>query len=178
VGHSCFAIQNTKATFMDITPVLLKEMEQEAATTRKFLALVPDDKLDWQPHPKSMKLGALAAHIAELGGWVAMTLTTPELDFQKNQYKPFVVANNAELTAFFEKNYQSGHGQMAAATEAQLLEPWALRSGDTIFSTGARLDFLRTIYCQVVHHRAQLGVYLRLLDIPLPGSYGPSADGN
>lgn len=163
---------------MDIIPVLLKEMEQEATTTKKFLALVPDNKLDWQPHAKSMKLGALAAHVAEMGNWVAMTLTTPELDFQKNEYKPFIPAHNAELVEFFEKSYQEGHTQMTAATEAQLLEPWALRSGDTIFSTGSRLDFLRITYCQVVHHRAQLGVYLRMLDIPLPGSYGPSADGN
>ncbi|MBX2905802.1 MAG: DinB family protein [Taibaiella sp.] len=163
---------------MDILPVLLKEMEQEANTTRKFMALVPDDKLDWQPHVKSLKLGQLASHIAELGGWVAMTLTTPELDFQKNEYKPFTFSKNEELMEFFEKNCAAGHDQMAIATEPQLLEPWALRSGDVIFSSGTRLEFLRVCYCQIVHHRAQLGVYLRMLDIPLPGSYGPSADGN
>jgi len=163
---------------MDIIPVLLKEMEQEAITTRKFLALVPNDKLDWQPHSKSMKLGALATHVAEMGNWIAMTLTTTELDFQKNEYVPFVAGNNTELMEFFEKSYASGHSQMEVATEPQLLETWTLRSGEEIFSTGTRLEFLRLCYCQVVHHRAQLGVYLRLLDIPLPGSYGPSADGN
>jgi uncharacterized damage-inducible protein DinB len=163
---------------MDMIPVLLKEMEQEATTTRKFLALVPDDKLEWQPHPKSMKLGTLAAHIAELGGWVAMTLTTSELDFQKNEYKPFTFSRNEELMEFFEKNYAAGHSQLSVATESQLLEPWALRSGDVIFSSGTRLEFVRLCYCQVVHHRAQLGVYLRMLNIALPGSYGPTADGN
>lgn len=158
--------------------MLLKEMEHEATTTRKMLALVPDNLLNWQPHPKSMTMGALAAHVAELGGWVAMTLTTTELDFQKNAYKPFTFAANAELMDFFERNFAAGHEELARATEPQLLETWTLRSGDIVYTTGTRAEFLRTTFCQVVHHRAQLGVYLRLNNIPLPGSYGPSADGN
>jgi len=155
---------------------LLKEMEQEAITTRKMLSIVPNDKYDWQPHPKSMTVSQLATHVAELPGWVSIVLTTNELDFANNPYQPVVINNTDELLNYFEKTYQEGHSQLEKSTDADLLPEWKLRSGDQIFTTGSRADFLRTTYCQIVHHRAQLGVFLRLLDVPIPGSYGPSAD--
>ena len=156
--------------------MLLKEMENEANTTRKMLERVPLDRYDWKPHEKSMSLGNLAAHVAELPGWVTMTLTTTELDFAKNPYEQDRLTSTADLMAFFEGNLAEGKAQLEKATEEQLEEMWTLRNGDHIISTRAKADVLRMSFCQTVHHRAQLGVYLRLLNIPLPNSYGPTAD--
>jgi uncharacterized damage-inducible protein DinB len=161
---------------MEIIPMLLKEMEQEAKTTRKMLERIPNDKYDWQPHPKSMTIRRLAAHIAELPGWVKMALTTDELDFAKNEYKPKVINNNAELLDYFEKSYNDGKTYLAATNEAELLKNWTLRNGEQILSVSTKAEVIRMAFCQIVHHRAQLGVFLRLLNIPIPGSYGPSAD--
>jgi len=161
---------------MEIIPMLLKEMEQEAQTTRKMLSCVPDDKFDWKPHEKSMTIRRLATHIAELPGWVSMTLHTSELDFAKNAYDPKPINNRKELLAYFEETLKEGREDLSKATEPQLLEMWTLRDGDRIYSTRTKEQVIRMSYSQIVHHRAQLGVFLRLLDIPIPGSYGPSAD--
>lgn len=156
--------------------VFLKELEQEAQTTRKFLALVPDDKFEWQPHVKSMKMISLATHIAELPTWITMALTTPGLDFATTPYKPHPIKNNAELMQFFEESLADGRSHLQRATEEDLLPDWTLRNGEEIYSTTSKAEVIRMAMSQIIHHRAQLGVYLRLLDIPIPGSYGPSAD--
>jgi uncharacterized damage-inducible protein DinB len=161
---------------MEIIPMLLKEMEQEAQTTRKMLGRIPDDKYDWQPHEKSMTIRRLATHIAELPGWVTMTLTTDELDFANNPYKPEVINNTAELLDLFEKSYTDGKAHLAETNEGELLRNWTLRNGDRIYSIRTKAEVIRMAFCQIVHHRAQLGVFLRLLNVPIPGSYGPSAD--
>ena len=161
---------------MELIPLLQKEMEQEASTTRKMLSRVPSDKLDWQPHPKSMPLGKLAAHVAELPGWVAMVLATDELDFQNNPYVPEPVKSTEDILAYFEKSLKIGREALDNADINQFADEWVLRSGDQIYSRDTKYEVIRMSYCQIVHHRAQLGVYLRLLDIPIPGSYGPSAD--
>jgi len=157
-------------------PKLLKEMEREAKTTRKMLERIPDNKFDWQPHEKSMTVRRLATHIAELPGWVTMTLNTSELDFANNPYKPVVVNNTAELLDYFDRTLEDGRSHLADAREEQLDDMWTLRSGDQVFSTSSKEDVIRMSYSQIVHHRAQLGVFLRLLNVPIPGSYGPSAD--
>jgi uncharacterized damage-inducible protein DinB len=161
---------------MDILRSLLTEMEREAQTTRKMLALVPNDKLDWQPHQKSMSLKRLATHVAELPGWVKMALTTDELDFANNPYTMAPITTNQDLLAFFDKSLEEGKQSLQQTSEDELLLPWTLRNGDEIYDTSPKGEVIRMSYCQTVHHRAQLGVYLRLLDIPIPGSYGPSAD--
>jgi uncharacterized damage-inducible protein DinB len=161
---------------MEIIPMLLKEMEQEAATTRKMLERVPQDKYDWQPHKKSMTVTRLATHLAELPGWIKMTFETTELDFAKGDYKPMIINDNAELMDYFEKSYTDGKNSLSCATEDDLKLPWTLRNGDTILQAYTKAEVVRVAFCQIVHHRAQLGVYLRLLNIPIPGSYGPSAD--
>ncbi len=161
---------------MQIIPLLLKEMEQEAKTTRKMLACVPNDKYDWQPHPKSMTIRKLAGHRAELPGWVSMTLTTSELDFAQNPYTQPPVNDTAGLLTYFDTVLADGKAHLERATEEQLADMWTLRNGDQIYSTSSKLEVIRMSYSQIVHHRAQLGVYLRLLDVPIPGSYGPSAD--
>jgi uncharacterized damage-inducible protein DinB len=161
---------------MNLIPIFLKEMEQEAQTTRKMLQRVPTDKFQWRPHPKSMTMQQLATHIAELPTWVTMVLNTSELDFAKNEYKPAVINNTEELLEYFEKNLKEGKQSLEKATEEALLPDWTLRNGDQIYSVDKKYEVIRIAYCQIVHHRAQLGVFLRLLDIPIPGSYGPSAD--
>ena len=161
---------------MDIIPMLLKEMEQEAQTTRKMLERIPEDKYDWQPHEKSMTIRRLAAHIAELPEWVKITFTTDELDFAKGDYKPLVIDNNAELLDFFEKSHADARQYLAGTDETELLKSWTLRNGDQVLNVYIKEEVVRMVFCQTVHHRAQLGVFLRLLNVPIPGSYGPSAD--
>lgn len=161
---------------MSMIQMFLKELDMEAKTTRKMLERVPDDKFDWQPHPKSMTMRRLVTHIAELPSWITMTLTTSELDFATSPYKPEVINNTAALINYFEKTLADGRAHLEAAKEEQLNESWTLRNGKDIYSTQPKSEVLRMVYSQVIHHRAQLGVYLRLLDVPIPGSYGPSAD--
>ncbi len=163
-------------TQTQLTQLLHKEMEQEARTTRKMLQRVPKDKYDWRPHPKSMTLLQLATHIAELPAWVSMTLHTDGLDFATSPYEPTPIANNGELLAFFERSLADGLADLARADDEDLLPTWTLRHGDQILSATSKGEMVRMSFSQIVHHRAQLGVYLRLLDIPIPGSYGPSAD--
>lgn len=152
------------------------ELENEAVTTRKMLAMVPGDKLDWQPHPKSMTVRALATHIAELPTWIGMTLTTDELDFESNPEQPKQINSTEQLMEYFETCLQDGRNHILSAQENILDKPWTLRSGKTVFLTDPKREVLRMAYSQIIHHRAQLGVFLRLLNIPIPGSYGPSAD--
>lgn len=161
---------------MAITEMLLKEMEREAQTTRKILERVPDDRFDWKPHEKSMTIRRLATHIAELPGWVTMALNTSELDFANNPYEPVDINNREQLLKYFEDSLASGKQHLSKAKDEDLLPDWTLRNGEQIYSVESKGDVIRMSFCQIVHHRAQLGVYLRLLDIPLPGSYGPSAD--
>ncbi len=155
---------------------LLKEMEQESQTTRKMLSRIPDDKYDWKPHPRSMTIRQLATHIAELPTWVSMTLTTSELDFAGNPYSPPAINSTAELLELFERSLTDGRSHLEKATDDDLLPDWTLRNGEEIYLVLSKGEMIRMTYSQIVHHRAQLGVFLRLLDIPIPGSYGPSAD--
>lgn len=155
---------------------LVKEMENEATTTRKMLSRVPDDKFGWKPHEKSMSIQQLATHIAELPGWVSMVINTEELDFAAQPYNPKAINGTKELLQYFEETLADGKTQLSKATDEQLLPDWTLRNGSEIYVVSSKADMIRTTYCQIVHHRAQLGVYLRLLNIPIPGSYGPSAD--
>lgn len=161
---------------MDVIKMFSNELEQEAQTTRKMLERVPNDKYDWQPHPKSMTIKRLATHIAELPSWVTMAFNTDELDFANNPYQPVNINNTNELLAYFEQSLADGRNSLAQATEAPLAQPWTLRNGDEIYSTSPKYEVIRMAFSQIIHHRAQLGVYLRLLNIPIPGSYGPSAD--
>lgn len=156
--------------------VFSKELELEAATTRNMLSRIPDDKYGWQPHPKSMTIKQLSAHIAELPGWITMALTTDGLDFAANPYVETPVSNTGEVLTLLEQSLASGKASLNEATDEQLGQPWVLRNGEEIYLDSTRGDTIRVSLSQIIHHRAQLGVYLRLLDIPIPGSYGPSAD--
>jgi len=161
---------------MTFNEFFLQQLNEESETTRKMLALVPDEKLDWKPHAKSMTLRTLATHVAELPTWIPMTFNTDELDFAKEPYNPPVFNTNKELMAYFEECLRSGQESLTPENEQHLGKPWTLRNGDEIYMTQPKLEVIRMSISQIIHHRAQLGVYLRLLNIPIPGSYGPSAD--
>jgi uncharacterized damage-inducible protein DinB len=161
---------------MSLIQFFLKQFDDEAITTRKMLSIIPDDKYDWQPHKKSMMIRSLATHIAELPTWIPMILNTSELDFASSPYNPKAINNTSELINYFETCLQDGRSALETAKEEQLFESWTLRNGKDIYSTSPKVEVLRMVFSQIIHHRAQLGVYLRLLDVPIPGSYGPSAD--
>ena len=163
---------------MDIIPMLLKELDSEAVITRKFLKIVPADKFSWKPHEKSMSLQNLTVHIAELPSWVSMGLKTDGIDFATMNYKPTVVNSTNDLVALFEKSYKGGREALSIAKEEDMLPTWTMRMGPKVISVMNKYEVIRHALSQTTHHRAQLGVYLRLLHIPIPGSYGPSADEN
>ena len=161
---------------MSLIEIFERELEQEAQTTRKMLERVPTEKFSWKPHEKSMTIQRLVTHIAELPAWITFILPCDELDFATTSYKTDTVTNNEELMRFFEKSLAAGKAELAKSKDDQLSEKWTMRKGDTIYSTATKGEVLRMAFSQTIHHRAQLGVYLRLLNIPIPGSYGPSAD--
>jgi uncharacterized damage-inducible protein DinB len=160
---------------MTITTVLLKELKDESATTRKMLGRVPADKYDWRPHPKSMTIRQLASHIADIPGWVSLAINTDELDFAKAD-APAVINTNEELMASFEHNVSEAISDLGKADPAIMDAIWTMRNGDQVYMAQTKAETIRHSLSQTIHHRAQLGVFLRLLDIPIPGSYGPSAD--
>jgi len=161
---------------MDIINELLKEMDAEASTTRKMLALVPADRFGWQPHAKSMTLQQLATHLAEIPGWVGMAVYQDSVNFDESAFVPRLASTSNELLAIFEKSLAEGRAALEKLTPDALDKPWQLKGGDAVFLDTTKYGMVRHAFSQTIHHRAQLGVYLRLLDIPIPGSYGPSAD--
>ena len=162
---------------MTLNEQLIAEIKMEAATTRKLLERVPVEKSDWKPHEKSMEIGKLAAHVAELPGWVTGTLTADEMDFAKREYKPFVPASSDELVAFFDAKVNEAIATLEKAPQEEFSKNWTLRHGDHIIFTMTKPAVIRSFaLSHMYHHRGQLSVYLRLLDIPVPGTYGPTAD--
>ncbi|CAM4424612.1 Uncharacterized damage-inducible protein DinB (forms a four-helix bundle) [Pedobacter westerhofensis] len=154
----------------------LKELTEESVVTRKMLERVPEDKYDWQPHQKSMSVKQLAGHVAELPSWVSMAFTTDELDFQGNEYTPPALENNHDLLGLFDQSLAGAKEKLEIAKEEDLTPTWLLKNGDQVLMSLTKGGLVRHALSQTIHHRAQLGVYLRLLDIPIPGTYGPSAD--
>ena len=123
-----------------------------------------------------MSIQQLATHIAELPAWVSMVFNTSELDFATEPYTPQNITSTTALLQLFKTSLAEGSTSLKTAREEQLDDLWTLRNGDTIYSATSKAEVIRMAFSQIIHHRAQLGVYLRLLDIPIPGSYGPSAD--
>src|SRR3978361_1748066 len=117
---------------MQIIPLLLKELDQEAAITRKMLSRIPDDKYDWKPHEKSMSIRQLAGHISEIPGWIPIGLSTSEMDFAKGDYKPTIVTNTQGVLDVFEQSVAGAKSSLANITEDDLLPTWTMRSGDHI----------------------------------------------
>lgn len=159
-----------------ITDLLKKEIEQEAVSTRKMLALIPDDKQDWKAHEKSMTLKQLALHIADIPSWPKLAVDTESINFADQQEAP-VYNTNDDLLAIFDKSSADGLEALGRATDDLLLNgTWTMFYGEHKIGTLSKYETVRHSLSQTAHHRAQLGVYLRLLNIPIPGVYGPSAD--
>lgn len=161
-----------------ITPkeMFLIEMNEEAQITRKMLERIPEEKVEWKPHQKSMNVIELSNHIAELPSWVEMILNTSELDFSKQPYEPNDASTVKDIVSFFEDCLDRGKNRLTQSDDNELMNSWTLRNGEIIFKSAKKWEFIRHTFCQITHHRAQLGVYLRMLEVPIPSSYGGSAD--
>ena len=159
---------------MTIAGSVLPEFDHEMATTRKVLERVPSAKGAWKPHPKSFALGHLAQLVARMPGWITLTLRQPELDLAT--YPGYSLETTLALLADFDRNVREARAALAATSDADLAANWTLRNGERVFMTMPRGPVVRTHINHLVHHRAQLSVYLRLLDVPVPSIYGPTAD--
>jgi len=165
---------------MSIAQSLLAEFDHEMAGVRTELERLPDGKAAWKPHPKSMTLGRLASHLAELPQWGGFTMQLTELDIAPpGQPAPEAhnLATRAEILALFDRTTAEARKAIAGAADAEWMVPWTLKKGGATLFTLPRIAVVRSfVLNHMIHHRAQLGVYLRLLDVPLPSLYGPSAD--
>jgi len=162
---------------MPISELLLPEFDEEMKKTRTTLERVPEDKKDFAPHPKSMPLGRLAPHIAELAGFGVTVLTTPELDFSKGSYKPLAFESVAQLVRAFDEGTAKARTALQNTPDEAWTQSWKLSfQGKPIFEGSRFLAYREMFLNHLVHHRAQLGVYLRLNGKPVPATYGPSAD--
>jgi uncharacterized damage-inducible protein DinB len=161
---------------MLIREPFLSEFDREMANTRKTLERVPDDKWDWKPHPKSGTMGWLAAHVGNMTLWAKMTFDVNDLDVAApSDYKG--PKNRSELLAAFDKQLAEARTRLAAAEDSTMMENWTLRAGPQVIFTMPRAAVLRGfVMNHMIHHRAQLTVYLRLNDLPVPALYGPSGD--
>jgi uncharacterized damage-inducible protein DinB len=164
----------------NISQALLSEFDVEIASTRKTLERVPEDKPDFRPHDKSMPLARLAGHVAEVPTWAIMTLTKDEIDINPTdgpKYTPFVMTTRNELLARFDEDVKKTREALAAASDESMMETWTMKSGGKDIMAMPRVAVLRSfVMNHMVHHRAQLGVYLRMNNVPVPSIYGPSAD--
>ena len=161
---------------MALVDMLLPEFDHEMATTRRLLERVPDDRLTWTPHAKSFTLGQLAQHVATIPMWGTMTLTSNELDLAGGFTNP-PAESRAALVKLFDENSAKARSELTGKTDAELMAPWTLKRGaDTIFSMPKASVWRSFVMNHLVHHRAQLSVYLRMQDVPLPAMYGPTAD--
>ncbi len=162
---------------MSISEFLLPELDEEVKKTRTTLERAPADKKDFAPHPKSMPLGKLAPHVAQLAGFGLIILTTPELDFSKSSIKPLPFESSAQLVKAFDEGAAQVRAALQATPDEAWKDNWKLSfQGKTIFEGSRFLAYREMFLNHLVHHRAQLGVYLRLNEKPVPATYGPSAD--
>jgi uncharacterized damage-inducible protein DinB len=170
----------TTASRMSIAELLLREFDNEIAVTRRVLERVPDDRGEWKPHPKSFPMAHLAQLVARLPGWAVMVVDQTELDLAPPggpQPPGYSVEKTATLLAELDRNAAAGRAAIARASDADFRVPWTLKRGGVPLQTMTRYETMRSsVINHIVHHRAQLGVYLRLVDVPVPSMYGPTAD--
>jgi uncharacterized damage-inducible protein DinB len=165
---------------MALSAALLPEFDQEMASTRKTLERVPNNKFSFKPHEKSTAMRQLAGHLANLPEWLTVTIKQDSLDLAPGGVQmqpPPAPKDNKELLAVFDKNVKEGRAALAAASDAQLMQPWSLLNNGKTLMTLPKVAVVRSfVMNHLIHHRAQLGVYLRLNNLPVPAIYGPSAD--
>jgi uncharacterized damage-inducible protein DinB len=158
----------------------LPEFDQEMENTRKTLERVPEDKWNWKPHETSGTVGWLAGHIANMVGWLPITINTEELDYAPvdgPSFEPPKITNRKELLAVFDKECAAARAALAKVSDAEMMKNWKLLAGGNEIFTMPRVACIRgMVLNHHIHHRAQLTVYFRLMGVPVPGLYGPSAD--
>ncbi len=159
---------------MSLAASLMPEFDQEMTTTRRLLERVPSARAEWKPHPKSFALGHLAQLVSWMPGWITNTLQDTRLDLQGSAGYSFETTD--DLLRIFDANVASARGALAKATDADFAVSWSLTRGDQVLMTAPRAAVVRMHISHLVHHRGQLTVYLRLLDVPIPPIYGPTAD--
>lgn len=162
---------------MPLQHSLLAELDHEGSNTRRMLSRVPVEHFTWKPHAKSFTLGRLVTHIAEIPTWVTRIVKEDELNLATLDYKAQVMQNTSELMKLFEENLAKAKEDIKEVPDETFMKHWTLRSNDKVYFTIPKISVMRDIVLNhIVHHRAQLSVYLRLLDIPVPAIYGPTAD--
>ena len=165
---------------MAIAESILPEFDHETATTRTLLERVPSERAEWKPHAKSMSLGHLAMHIANLPNWATVTLERTEFDtnpLEGPRVTTPAYESSAKLLQLYDGNVSAARALLVRTTDGEFMVQWALKSGGkTMFSMPRIAVFRSFVLNHAVHHRGQLSVYLRLLDVPLPNIYGPTAD--
>ncbi len=161
---------------METLALLKAEIKIEYETTKKFFTLFPEEKIEYAPHEKSMKLMPLASHISDIFGWPKIILNTEVLDFVKDNFSPAPVTNATQLQKKLQDNYDNALSALNKISEKDLEPGWRLENNGQLITSWTKYGAIRHALNQITHHRAQLGIYYRLLNIPLPGSYGPSAD--
>lgn len=159
---------------MSIAEALLPEFEQEMATTRRLLERVPSERGEWKPHAKSFSLGHLAQLVSWMPGWISNTLTQTELDL--TSHVGYSLEKTETLLATFDQNVAAAKDALRAAKDADFAVPWSLKRAGHVLFTSPRGAVVRQHINHLIHHRGQLTVYLRLLDVPIPSIYGPTAD--
>ena len=164
---------------MAIKDALLPEFDHEMATTRRLLERLPEAEFAWKPHDRSMALGQLAGHIANLPQWCSATLasTVFDLDALPADARPQLPASRAAVLEEFDGKVAAARGQLTSTTDAEFMTPWTLKKGGQEVFTLPRISAIRSfVMNHLIHHRGQLSVYLRMKDVPLPSIYGPTAD--
>lgn len=159
---------------MTISETLLPEFDAEMATTRRVLERVPTDKGTWKPHPKSFAMGHLSQLVAWMPGWITNALKETSLNLASATKYSF--EKTEDLLKMFDKNVKDARAAIASSTDSDYQVPWSLKHGDTVIFTQPRAAIVRQTINHLVHHRGQLTVYLRLVDVPVPSIYGPTAD--
>lgn len=163
---------------MAIAETLLPEFDREMGLTRRILERIPDGQFAWQPHAKSMTLGRLAEHLAELPGWATVSILQDGIDMATGRPPDYVPpATRAAVLEMFDRTVTEARAAIAGRTDAELMAPWTLKAqGKEIFTMPKAIVLRSFVMNHIVHHRGQMSVYLRLHDVPVPSIYGPSAD--
>ena len=167
----------TKESGMTIAGAMAMELKHEAIATRAILERLPADKFDWKPHEKSMTLGRLAGHIIEMVGWPGPTIKQDGIDFATMNFEPKVYTTTAAMLEDFDKNLAESLSILSNVEDAEMFKTWFMRNGETLYFEMPKAAVMRSfVLSHIIHHRGQLSVFIRLLDIPVPSIYGPSAD--
>jgi len=163
---------------MPLSDALLPEFDHETGVTRRLLERLPDDKFEWTPHPKSMPLGRLAAHVAEVLTWLPETVHKNEINWDTTApSQPKNFPTRADVLKYFDESRDAARSALAGVSDAELMQPWSFKKDGQVVFSQPKVGVIRSMVLNhMIHHRAQLGVYLRMQNVPLPAMYGPSAD--